>query len=468
MAVPTIYAIAVKGEDTPGFVKSLAVSAASSLLLILASRKARMDRMGMREAMAAVALSWVAASAVGGLPYLFHGSARTYTDSFFEAMSGFTTTGSTIIENIDATPKGLLLWRGLTHWLGGMGIIVLTLTVMPLIGVGGFQMYKAEAPGMEHEKLTPRVRDTAVTLWLIYISLTLILTFLLLAGGMDFFDALTHSMGTISTGGFSPRGASVAWFGDAYFDWVIVLFMFISGTNFSLHYHAIKNRSLSRFLKDPEFTFYAFVVSALCLIVSAWLYVSDTYASFAESLRFGSFQVVSLVTTTGFVSANYELWPSFAKSVLFICLFMGGCTGSTSGAIKQARLLVMFRHVARQVRRVSNPRAILPVRMGGESLRAEVVSSCLAFLGLYLLVFLVGVTLISFSEPDLFTSMSAAAATIGNVGPGFGSVGPAMSFTSQAQWTKWVYSSLMLCGRLELYTLLVLFTRAFWRGGVAL
>jgi trk system potassium uptake protein TrkH len=468
MAVPTIYAIADEGDDISGFVKSLAISAAVSSLFVLSSRKARMDGMGTREALASVALSWVAASAVGGLPYWFHGSAPTYTDSFFEAMSGFTTTGSTILEDIDSTPRGLLLWRGLTHWLGGMGIIMLTLTVMPLMGVGGFQMYKAEAPGMEHEKLTPRVRNTAVILWLIYMALTIVLTLLLLAGGMDLYDAVTHSMGTISTGGFSPLGASIAGFDNAYFEWVITVFMFISGANFSLHYRLIKDRSLSRFLSDPEFKFYLASVSALCLAVSGWLYASRLYGSVADSLRFGTFQVVSLVTSTGFVSADYEQWPSFTKSLLFLCFLMGGCAGSTSGGIKHIRLLVMFRHVGRHIRKTSNPRAILPIQVGGESLRAGVVSSCLAFLGLYLIVFSAGVVLISISEPDLFTSMSAVAATLGNVGPGFGSVGPTMSFTSQTQFAKWVYSFLMLCGRLELYTVLVLFSRAFWRGGVAL
>jgi trk system potassium uptake protein TrkH len=381
------YAIAAGGDDVPCFIKSFVISAAASLLLILASRRAKMDGMGTREALASVALSWIAASAVSGLPSWFHGSASTYTDSFFEAMSGFTTTGSTIIEDIDATPKGLLLWRGLTHWLGGMGIIMLTLTVMPLIGVGGFQMYKAEVPGIEHEKMTPRVRSTAVILWLIYVALTFMLTLLLFAGGMGLYDAVTHSMGAISTGGFSPLGTSIAGYDNAYFEWVITVFMFASGTNFSLYYRAIRNRSLSRLLSDPEFKFYLALVSALCLTVSVWLYANRTYSSLADSLRFGFFQVVSLITSTGFVSADYEQWPSFIKSLLFLCFIVGGCAGSTSGGVKQIRLLVMFRHIGRQIRKASSPRAVLPIQVGGESLRMEVVSSCLAFWGLYLIVF---------------------------------------------------------------------------------
>jgi trk system potassium uptake protein TrkH len=468
MAVPMIYAIAAGGDDVPSFLKSFVISLTVSFLLILASRRAKMERIGTKEALASVALSWIAASAVSALPYWFHGSAPTYADSFFEAMSGFTTTGSTILKDIDATPKGLLLWRGLTHWLGGMGIIVLTLTVMPLLGVGGFQMYKAEVSGMEHEKLTPRVRSTAMILWLIYMTITVVLTMLLLAGGMDAYNAVTHSMSTISTGGFSPLGASVSAFDNAYFEWVITFFMFIAGVNFSLYYHAIRERSLSSFISDPEFKFYLAMVSALCLAVSAWLYANRACDSIAGSLRFGFFQVVSLISSTGFMSADYDQWPSFTKFLLFLCLIVGGCAGSTSGGIKQIRLLVMFRHVGRQIRKASSPRAILPLQVGGESLRAEVISSCLAFLGLYLIVFSVGVVLISFSEPDLFTSMSGVAATLGNIGPGFGSVGPTMNFASQTQFAKWVYSFLMLCGRLELYTVLALFTRDFWRGGIVL
>ncbi|MDR1884883.1 MAG: TrkH family potassium uptake protein [Synergistaceae bacterium] len=468
MAVPLIYAVANAGDDVWDFARSIAISLSASVVLLLASRRTRVGEMGAREAMATVALSWIAASAVSGLPYWFNGSAPTYADSFFEAMSGYTTTGSTILTDIDATPRGLLLWRGLTHWLGGMGIIVLALTVMPLIGAGGVQMYRAEVPGLIHEKLTPRVQETAVILWLIYLGLTAVLAVLLMSGGMNLFDAVTHSMGTISTGGFSPRGASVAWYDSAYFDWIITFFMFISGVNFALHFHALRSRSIACFFRDPEFTFYLTTVTLLCLLVSAALYAGDAYGSFLESLRFGSFQVVSLVTTTGFITADYEAWPTFTKSLIFVCLFMGGCAGSTSGGIKHVRLLVMFRHVGRQIKRVTSSRSILPLRLGGATLRTEVVSSCLAFLGLYVMVFTAGVALVSLYEPDIFTAISAVATTLGNVGPGFGGVGPTMNFAAQTTWAKWIYSFLMLCGRLELYTVLALFTRVFWRGGVAL
>jgi trk system potassium uptake protein TrkH len=347
-----------------------------------------------------------------------------------------------------------------------MGIIVLTLTIMPLIGVGGFQLYSAEAPGMVHEKITPRLQQTAVILWLIYLLLTVALTVILMAGGMGVYDAITHSMGTISTGGFSPHGMSVAHFDSAFYDWILIFFMFISGANFALHFYALKQRSLKSFFADPEFCFYLTSVASISIIVSLSLYQSGVYKTLPAAFRFGSFQVVSLVTTTGFVSADYDAWPAFAKSLLFFCLFLGGCAGSTSGAIKHVRLLVMSRYIGRQLTRVLNPRAVIPFRIGAQTLESEVISSCLAFFGLYFIVFAVGGFLITLFEPDLFTAISGAATTLGNVGPGFSKLGPTQNFANQSIASKWIYSFLMLCGRLELYTVLALFSGVFWRDGV--
>lgn len=468
MFCPLIYSICNSGGDRMPFAASIALGLSLASLLFYLTRGVDMSKMRAREALASVALSWIIASAVSGLPFYIHGSAPTYADAFFEAMSGYTTTGSTILQNVDAVPRGLLLWRGLTHWLGGMGIIVLTLTIMPLAGVGGFQLFSAEVPGMVHEKITPRVQETAVILWLIYLGLTAIQTLLLLLGGMGIFDAITHSMGTISTGGFSPHTSSVAHFNNAYFEWVITFFMFISGANFVLHFHALRTRSLKTFLDDPEFSFYLATVFTICFLTSTGLYFTGTYSTLHDSFRFGSFQVVSLVTTTGFVSANYEIWPFLSKALLFICLFLGGCAGSTSGAIKQIRLLVLFRHTARQFIRMLSPRAVIPLRVGKKAIEFDVVSSCLAFFGLYIIVFATGIFLITLYEPGLFTAISGVAATLGNVGPGFGSLGAAGNFASQATPAKWIYSFLMLCGRLELFTVLALFTRAYWSDGVTL
>ncbi len=466
MCIPLFYAVFRQEADVRAFAVSIGLGMTVAAAFYGLGRGGDLSRMGPREAMASVALSWVAASAVSGLPYLLHGCAPTYTDAFFEAMSGFSTTGSTILVNIDPLPGGLLFWRGFTHWLGGMGIIVLTLTLLPMIGTGGFQLYSAEVPGLVHEKFTPRMRQTATILWRLYVGFTAILTVLLLLGGMGPFDAVMHAMGTISTGGFSPYNASLAHFDNAYFDWVITIFMFLSGANFVLHYRAIRGRSIGVFPRDPEFALYFAFVVAFSLLVSCGLLANGTYSGFGDALRFGAFQVVSLVTTTGFVSANYEIWPVFPKALLFLCLFPGGCAGSTSGAVKQIRLLVLGRHMMRQFKRTRSPRAVVAIRLGDVSLEVEALSSCLAFFGLYLLVFAVGVFGITLFEPDLFTAISGVAATLGNVGPGFGSLGAAGNFASQAAPAKWIYSFLMLCGRLELFTVFVLFTRAYWSDGI--
>ena len=466
MLCPFAYAVATGGEDVVPFAKALAAGIAAAAGLLVLGHKAKLSKMGTREALAMVSLSWVVASAVSGLPYWFHGAAPTYTDAFFESMSGYTTTGATILADIDDVPRGLVLWRGLTHWLGGMGIIVLTLTVMPLTGIGGFQLFQAEVPGMTPERFTPRIRQTAVILWLTYVALTLVQALLLLIGGMDFYEALTYAIGAVSTGGFSPNSTSIQHFDSSYVDWIVTLFMFVSGVNFALYFRAIKGRALRTFFRDPEFRFYLATALTFSILVSLGLY-GMTSLSFANSLRYGFFQVVSFMTTTGFVSMDYDAWPFFCKALLFLCLFMGACAGSTSGGIKQIRLLVLVRHAKRQITRILSPRAVVPLRVGDKSVDAGVVSSCLAFLGLYAMVYVTGVFLITLYEPDLFTAIAGVATTLGNVGPGFGSLGATGTYASQATGAKWIYSFLMLCGRLELYSVLVLFTRTYWSGDTA-
>jgi trk system potassium uptake protein TrkH len=409
-------------------------------------------------------MSWIAASAVSALPYWFHGSAPTYTDAFFESMSGFTTTGVTIFPALDAMPKCLLMWRAMTHWLGGIGIIALTLVMTPVAGGSGFQLFSAESTGITHEKFTPRTRQTVICLWLIYIAFTAALCVLLMAGGMSFFDAVAHSIAAISTGGFSTHSRSVAYFGSAYFEWVITIFMFLSGANFLLYFRAMKDLSLKSFFTDREFLFYFFSVSGITLMLSFNLYFSGARDSFLTSLRYGAFQVTSFVTTTGFISANYDEWPEFARALLFICLFLGGCAGSTSGGIKQVRVMIILRHIRGHLSRVINPRSMSVPLVGETSADSAAASSCLAFFGLYLVVFACGAFAVSLFENDIATSLSGAASALGNVGPAFGSLGASDNFSEQAQAAKWIYSFLMFCGRLELYTVLTLFSGTFRRG----
>ena len=466
MICPLVYSLSTAGSDVRAFTGAIAVGLLCALALFAAAGKTGVNAMGMREAFVSVTLSWVMASAIGALPYLFCGSAPTYTDAFFEAMSGFTTTGSTILRDVESAPRGLILWRGLTHWLGGMGIIVLTLSIMPLLGIGGFQLYSAEAPGLIHEKLTPRVQQTAIILWCIYLGLTVLETLLLLAGGMELFDAVTNSMGTISSGGFSPRNNGIAHYKSAYVDWVVTLFMYLSGASFALHFQVLRGRSPRFYFRDPEFRFYTSLLAALSLAVSLGLYSSGEYARFADALRLGTFQIVSFVTTAGFVSADYVSWPHFPQAILFFAIFSGGCSGSTAGGIKQARLLILCRHAERHLLRRLSPRAVLPLRIGKESPEIKLIASCLGFFALYMFLFFTGSFLVSLTEPDLLTAMSAVASTLGNVGLAFGSVGIYADYADQAQSAKWLYCFFMLCGRLELYTVLVLFSKAFWRGGI--
>jgi trk system potassium uptake protein TrkH len=469
MLIPLLYSY-ILGDSiiVMLFAKSIAIGIASGAALYLASQRADMTKMGMKEVITSVTLSWIVASALSSLPYWLGGSAPTYTDAFFEGMSGFTTTGTTIFPSLDSLPRGLLAWRGLTHWLGGMGIIGLTLALMPFAGFSGFQLFSAEAPGMVHEKITPRLQQTAVMLWLIYVVLTILLTLLLLAAGMGGFDAINHAMAAISTGGFSTHTANIAYFDNACFDWILIFFMFISGANFVLYLQALKGRSLKKVFCDPEFRFYLISVSSISILASFGLYINGTSPSFADALRRGSFHAVSFITTTGFVGANYDVWPHFALALLFVCLFLGGCAGSTAGGIKQGRLLVMWRHLTRQISLLISPRAIIPVRLGARMIESSAVSSCMAFFGLYLLVFVMGVFLITLFEPDLLTAISGAATSLGNIGPGFGRLGSGGNYASQASGAKWIYSFLMLCGRLELYTVLTLFSRAYWRDGILL
>ena len=466
MTIAFTVSVFTKDGGEYAFTLSVAIGLASALAFYAFGRGADMSRMGPGDVFAAVTFAWIAASAISACPYVLHGAAPTYTDAFFESMSGFSTTGATIFPNIEVLPRSILIWRAITHWLGGMGIIGITLAMMPLIGVGGFRMCSAEAPGMTHEKITPRVRQTAIYLWLIYIGLTVVLVILLMFGGIGFFDAVNHSMSTISTGGFSTRTASVAYYHSAYFEWVITIFMFLSGANFVLHFHAIKGRSLGHYFKDPEFRFYAAVVLGMIALISADLFGEGRYVPFRDALRAGAFQVTSIITTTGFISADYERWPYFAKSIICVGLFLGGCAGSTAGGIKQVRLLAMTNCVRQRMRKMLNPRAVVMVPIGSSTLEPAVMSSCMAFFGLYFMVFAAGAFAISLFEPDLMTSIAGAATTLGNVWPAFGDLGATDNFSGQCPEAKWIFSFLMLCGRLELYTVFALFSGAFWREGI--
>ncbi len=416
--------------------------------------------MSVREGFAVVTFGWTFFALFGALPFVISGAIPSYLDAFFETMSGFTTTGSTILTNIEAMPASLLLWRSMTQWFGGMGIIVLSLAILPMLGVGGMQLFKAEVPGPTADRLKPRIQDTAKLLWGVYALLTIAEIILLMAGNMGFFDALNHAFTTMATGGFSTRNASIAAYNSAYIDWVITLFMFLAGVNFSLHYLGLRGRFMD-YLRNEEFRFYlVLVVAGIALI--AIFNAGGSYPTFWENLRYSAFQMVSIITTTGFGTADYELWPVLCQYLLVIAMFVGGCAGSTGGGIKVARLLLLAKHAQTQLFRLIHPRAVRLVKLGDRPVDKEVMQSILGFFALYMAVFVIASFIMAGTGMDLVSAGGAVVATLSNIGPGVGSVGPADNFAHVPALGKVTLSLCMLLGRLELFTVLVLVFPTFW------
>lgn len=417
--------------------------------------------LSVREGFAVVSFGWTFFALFGALPFVLSGAIPSYLDAFFETMSGFTTTGSTILTDIEAMPPSLLLWRSLTQWLGGMGIIVLSLAILPMLGVGGMQLFKAEVPGPTADRLKPRIQDTAKLLWGVYVLLTGAEVLLLMGGGMSFFDGLNHAFTTMATGGFSTRNASVAAYGSAYIDWVVTAFMFLAGVNFSLHYLALRGKFIE-FIRNEEFLFYAGLTMVGTILI-VLLNMGSVYDNFFDNLRFSAFQVVSIMTTTGFGTADYELWPVLCQYLLIFSMFIGGCAGSTGGGMKVARILLLFKHAQVQVYRLIHPRAVKLVKLGERPVDKEVMQSILGFFALYLGVFVAASFVMAGIGMDLPSAGASVIATLSNIGPGLGSVGPVDNFAHVPAIGKLVLSFCMLLGRLELFTVLVLVFPSFWR-----
>jgi trk system potassium uptake protein TrkH len=430
-------------------------------LLLFLSTKNKDKEIKKREGYIVVSIGWIVTSLVGAIPFVLHGSIPSYTDAFFETMSGFTTTGASILNNIEELPHGMLFWRSVTQWLGGMGMIVLSLAILPILGIGGMQLFVAEVPGPTKDKLHPRVRETALRLWGIYALLTGAEIILLFAGGMTFFDAVCHSFTTMATGGFSTKQASIAHFQSPFIQYVIIVFMFAAGMNFTLHYHLLHGR-FSNLTKNEEFKFYTTVTIFWAFVIAALLFFSN-YGSVETSFRDSLFQVVSIITTTGFVTADYELWGALILLIIFLLLFSGGCAGSTGGGIKIVRHLLLFKNSLLELKRLIHPRAIIPVRYNNHSVPQEIISNVLAFFLFYIFIFIVGSIIMTTLGLDFMSAIGSVATSLGNVGPAIGTVGPTDNF-SHIHWAgKWVLSFLMLLGRLELFTILVIFSPAFWK-----
>jgi trk system potassium uptake protein TrkH len=461
MAFPLAFSLYYRDGTSLILLQSLSLSTSFGLLLILLCRSKQPITLSHREGMAIVTLSWIGAGLFGSLPFHLSGLFPSFVDCVFETMSGFTTTGASILGDIERLPPGLLMWRSLTHWLGGMGIILLSLAVLPFLGVGGMQLYKAEVPGPTPDKLRPRIKDTAILLWKVYLFLSLTETLLLLLGGMDFFNALCHTFGTMATGGFSPKNASIGHYSSLYIQMVITLFMFLAGTNFALHFRMLQGRP-GAYLQNSEFRFYLGAVLAvtLCIGLSLW---GPVYDSIAESLRYGVFQAVSILTTTGYVTADYEQWTPLAQVLLLLGMFLGGCAGSTGGGIKCMRMMLLSKQATRELKRLVHPRAVLPIKLGGKIVPEEVISGIWGFFLLYLGLTGISAILLALLGVDVLTSFAAAIACIGNIGPGLGQVGPADNYAAIPDLGKWLLTFCMLLGRLEIYTVIILLFTGFWR-----
>jgi trk system potassium uptake protein TrkH len=414
----------------------------------------------VREGFVIVTLAWTATAAFGALPYLFSGVAPSPAAAFFESMSGFTTTGSTVFSDVEALPHGVLFWRSLTHWIGGMGIIVLAIAVLPYLGVGGMQLFLAEVPGPTPERLRPRITQTAKLLWLVYFGLTLVQTTLYLIGGMSFFDAINHSFSTLATGGFSTKNASFAAFDSPYLQWVTTVFMALAGANFALHFKAATGRPA--YLRDSEFRLYAGILFLAALGVAGANLASSGSEGVGRATREAFFQVTSLMTTTGLVVADYERWAPGSQMVLFALLFVGGMAGSTGGGIKTIRVLLLLKQTGNELRKHLHPRAVLLTRVGRQAVREDVLANVVGFVILYLLICLAGALLLGLMGNDPLTAVSASVASLGNVGPGFGALGATDHYGGLSGPELAVVTVLMLVGRLEIYTVLLLFHPETW------
>jgi trk system potassium uptake protein TrkH len=470
MLAPLVMALILGENDVPSLALAVAAAVVPAGIVSLVLRGRKVD-VGRREGLLIVTLAWVSASFFGALPFWFYAhlenfpALQPFTACVFETVSGYTTTGATVIGNPEGLPHGTMLWRMGTQWLGGMGIIVLFVAALPLLGVSAQELFRAEVPGTTKDKVTPHLRDTARLLWLVYVGISAAQVLALVLAGMGWFDSVCHTFTTMATGGFSTKNAGIMFFDSPAIEAVLVFFMAVAGMNFALHVKLFSNRAWRQYYRDTECRTYLLILLVFSLIVAAALWAGGVYDGPLPALRHATFQVVTLMTTTGYNSADFHTWNvvPIVPVVLVLTMFIGGCSGSTAGAIKVSRLVVASKHAWRELARLAHPRAVIPVRINGQAVPEPIVSLTMAFLFLYVAHFLVGMALVAISGQDLLTSASAVAATLGNVGPGLGAVGPTANYGHLHPFVQWVLTYEMLVGRLELVTVLALATRAFWR-----
>ena len=449
------------GEDFGALLGSALIAISLGTVMWLLTRNSINKELRKREGYLVVTIGWLVMSLIGTLPYMLSGEITNFTDAFFETLSGFSTTGATILEDIESVSKGILLWRSMSQWIGGMGIIVLTVAILPILGIGGMQLFVAEVPGISPDKFQPRIKETAKRLWIIYIGFTGLELIFLMVGDMTFFDALNHSLTTMASGGFSTKNSSIAYYDSAYIDFIIVMFMFLAGTNFTMIYFGLHGK-LKKVFQNQEFRAYGgfcLVITIFCTL-GIWMNGDE---NLIDSFRYSIFQVISVITTTGYITKDYTAWTPLLTMLFLFLMFVGASAGSTAGGIKIIRHLILVKNSFLEFNRQIHPSAILPLRLNGKTVNGEITFQILAFVMLYLTIFALGSLGIALLGVDLVTALGAAASCLGNVGPGIGSVGPVANFAHMPTVGKWILSLLMLLGRLELFTVLILFTPFFWR-----
>jgi len=460
MLLPLLFALKYNEPVLAPILWSMGLTIGAGAAVFLLTRNGADIR--VREGFGIVALGWAATAAFGSLPFLFSGVIPGITDAYFETLSGFTTTGASILTEIESMPKALLLWRSQTQWLGGMGIIVLSIAILPYLGVGGMQLFRAEVPGPTPDRLRPRISHTAGLLWGVYLLLTVFEMLLLQLGGMDLFEALNHSFTTMATGGFSIKNASIGHYNGAFIQYVIIFFMFMAGINFSLHFRFLTGWHPGVYYRDREWVFFVIILSGATLAI----YLSNLAAGQGygeKAVRESLFQVVSITTTTGYATADFDTWGSLSKIMLLALMFVGGCAGSTGGGMKVIRLLLILKHGKSEIMKLLHPRAVFLIKVKKIKVKPEVMLNVQGFFNLYIALFVFCTFLMAALGLDMISAASSVAATLGNIGPGLGGVGPMANYSQIPLLGKWVLSLCMLLGRLEIYTVIILFMPEMWR-----
>ena len=462
MSLATVVAFLYKGNDFYPLLISSGIIFLTGVLLYVVGFRANEYTTGRREGMLTVTLTWTLLSFLGMLPFYLGGYVDNITDAFFETMSGFTTTGSTILTDIEALPKGILFWRSLTQWQGGMGMIVFTVALMPILGGGAIQMFDAETPGITHERFRPRITQVAKRLWGVYLFLTFVLVLLLWIGPMDLYDAVNHAMTAISTGGYSTKNASIAYWDSAYIEYVISLFMLIGATNITLIYFCL-NGNVKKLCRDEEFRWFFWFVWIMIGITTAWVLYTGFATDFSSAFRKATFQVSTLVSTCGFATENYIPWGPFFWSIALILMFICGCAGSTCGGLKMGRFAILSKSLFNAFKKQTHPHAIIPVRMDTHIVSGDVVLRVLAFAFAYVVLIVISCLVLMLDGLGFEESIGAAVSAISNVGPGLGKLGPVDNFSEVPVVSKWFLSVLMMTGRLEIFTVLTLLVPGFWK-----